>query len=334
MKSCKDISRWMALGAAGLASIFSVAAQDEPFVRFSLRVLDETGKEVRWVIPGTNRTSYKLEAYAENMQAMEKPVVALAWTIRKPEEVFMTENLQPNPHYGVEDYFYPYEMDPRGNAVENTSSSNVRQTLTRNLDGTPKVPEGRVNGGGVFARHSLYVPEKFTDIFTGRIYVHTNFVTRTFLYEKAVALEIGGIKKPAQNRSLRIAIMPRDYAGTMLVADVNDGEVPPTDAVVKKLDEFVTRKDIRRFGYEPFYAVGPKASGNFLLQRSINDVSGPWTTVQTITPGTAGSFNDREAYTNNWNQVFYRIVPETAAQANKPSTQSWTSSQALENKVK
>ena len=44
-------------------------------------------------------------------------------------------------------------------------------------------------------------------------------------------------------------------------------------------------------------------------------IVGPLTTVQTISPGSAGSFNDREAYTNNWKSVFYRLVPENTIAA-------------------
>jgi len=40
-----------------------------------------------------------------------------------------------------------------------------------------------------------------------------------------------------------------------------------------------------------------------------------WIAVQTVFHGNAGSFNDREAYTNNWKNVFYRLVPESGVQS-------------------
>jgi len=57
------------------------------------------------------------------------------------------------------------------------------------------------------------------------------------------------------------------------------------------------------------------------LQRSITDASGPYTTVKTISPGIAGSFNDREAWTNNWKSVFYRLVPENGVLPANTKTQ-------------
>lgn len=71
-----------------------------------------------------------------------------------------------------------------------------------------------------------------------------------------------------------------------------------------------------------------KAPGNFMLQRSITDATGPYTTVQTIAPGNAGSFNDREARTNNWKNVFYRLVSENSikqAVVKNSATQAGTS---------
>jgi len=66
------------------------------------------------------------------------------------------------------------------------------------------------------------------------------------------------------------------------------------------------------------------------LQRSTKDASGPYTTVKTISPGIAGSFNDREAWTNEWSSVFYRLVPENGVQ---PASLGAQSSSLLENKT-
>ncbi len=222
-------------------------------------------------------------------------------------------------------------MSSRDNKIKNPIDSNVRRTTIFNPDGTIKNEQvGRTTGGGVFTRHTFYVPSVITNFFTGEISEQTNLVMRTLSYTKADALEAYGTKKSTKTRSLPIAIMPENYAGAMLKTDVNDGQMPANDVEYHFGTEI--RKDTvngKTVGYEPFYAVGPKAYGNFVLQRSTNDANGYYITVQTISPGTAGSFNDREALTNNWKSVFYRLVPENSIQ---PAS-SGKPARAVENKA-
>ncbi len=78
------MSKSLALGLGLIVAALTGTAEEN--VRFSLRVLDNVGKEVRWVVPGTNRVAYTLEGYAENVSVMNKPAVALAWTMTRPEE--------------------------------------------------------------------------------------------------------------------------------------------------------------------------------------------------------------------------------------------------------
>lgn len=322
----KNRGKALALGL-GLSATMLNAYTAEPYVRFSLRVLDSAGKEVRFVTPGTNRVAYTLEGYAENIGSMEKPIVTLAWTMDKAPEMYMTQNLQPNPHYGLEDFFYPYEMASRNNTVGSTSDSNVRSTTIFNPDGTLKnKQEGRTTGGGVFARHTFYVPAVITNFFTEKISHQTNFVLRTISYERAESLESHGDKKLARARSLLIAVMPADYAGVHLVPDRNNGQLPANDWIERDLRGGIRHVNYStQFGFEPFYAIGPKAQGNYVLQRSTTDVTGPWTTLTNIAPGNAASYYDGEATTNGWKNVFYRLVSEKDVKA---ATTSVTTSPA------
>jgi len=66
--------------------------------------------------------------------------------------------------------------------------------------------------------------------------------------------------------------------------------------IILILTGLINLSDISKFqtnltiiGFEPFYAVETKAYGNFSLQRAVDGAAGLWTTVQTISPGSAGS---------------------------------------------
>ncbi len=289
-------------------------------IHASLKLYNSNANETRRVFSGINLTNvFPLEVWVENVRFNEKPVIGIDCEVQLPIylQFVSAENLSSDAqHYTTNgktnDYFAGFTMSKRNNEVV-VGGDIARSTFLPDKFGERQGPQ-EVRAG-LLARFNIRL-RPFLGEVTNVVYTTIGFINFNAYDEFN--------KKSVKRRSLPIAIMPVDYAGVMLKADINDGEVPAND--VEKDGRGRAIINGRTIGYEPFYAVGAKASGNFVLQRSTNDASGPYTTVQTISPGTVGSFNDREAFTNNWKTVFYRLVPENGIQpASSPSS--------LENKA-
>ncbi len=270
------------------------------------RVRDEQGNETRLLTAGTN--TYTLEAWTEIPWKIDKPVINISIQVRSAENTQFFRSISPTPHYGLEDFFYSFEMEPRFNTIRGEGGWIIGGGVRVVKVGGP----GPSKGNGILGKWQIKA--NGTNAVSG-IFQYGGFNAMNpdgSLWNGLTALEPGlpgSTRKITNTRSLRVATMPENYAGTMLVPDINDGQIPTNNA---EKDQFgINIVNGQKLGFEPFCAVGPKAPGNYVLQRSTN-IIGPWTSVQTYSPRSAGSFNDREAYTNSWKNVFYRLMNESS----------------------
>ena len=153
------VQRIAAQALVGLTSLLSVAqASDVPItqekpayeVRGFFRILDGSGNETRRLVPGTN--VYTLEAWAESPSKIEKPTFNANFQYRCAPNTQIFKKLSPSPHYGIEDFFYPYSMDSQFNGIgggrEAVVGSGARVT---SLDDTGSRP-GRTFGAGILGK--------------------------------------------------------------------------------------------------------------------------------------------------------------------------------------
>ena len=297
----------IALGATSLCALaqdtMSAYKIDAPDIRAYFQIFDSEGAPTRAILANTNKI-YTLEIWAETLSQEHAAIQGVDWhtslanaysPFNNPSDLTHRPIYFEKQHYGTNDFFYPLAMSKLSNSVDSSGLS--RRTTTNSLP-RPAVTDARK---GILGRYTL--------AFSNAESI-TNAEVRTIYFRTFDGFNGGSPVRNSATRSLRVATMPENYAGTMLVPDINDGQTPANDFKKDRLGRNIITNDAR-IDFEPFCAVGPKAPGNYVLQRSTN-IIGPWTSVQTYSPRSAGSFNDREAYTNSWKNVFYRLMNESS----------------------